>query len=47
MLTPSGSVEATRACLAEGLGSALLPTFAVEGHKDRLAHFDGPPPPRR
>jgi DNA-binding transcriptional LysR family regulator len=47
MLTRLGSVEATRACVAEGLGLTLLPTFAVDGHEDRLAYFDGPATPRQ
>jgi DNA-binding transcriptional LysR family regulator len=47
LLTRLGSVEATRACVAEGLGLALLPTFAVKTHEDRLARFDGPPIPRQ
>jgi DNA-binding transcriptional LysR family regulator len=44
-LTRLGSVEATRACVAEGLGLTLLPTFAVSEHlaDGRLVRFDGPP----
>jgi DNA-binding transcriptional LysR family regulator len=47
LVTRLGSVEATRACVAEGLGLTLLPTFAVKEHEDRLARFDGPPVPRQ
>jgi DNA-binding transcriptional LysR family regulator len=44
-LTRLGSVEAARACVAEGLGLTLLPTFAVDRHiaDGRLARFEGPP----
>lgn len=43
-LTRLGSVEAVRACVAEGLGLTLLPTFAVSTHlaDGRLARFEGP-----
>lgn len=44
-LTRLGSVEATRACVAEGLGLTLLPAFAVGKHlaDGQLARFEGPP----
>ena len=39
--TRLGSIEATRACVAAGLGLAVLPGFAVD--ERRLARFAGPP----
>ncbi|HJP73335.1 MAG TPA: LysR family transcriptional regulator [Pseudonocardiaceae bacterium] len=39
--TRLGSMEATRACVAAGLGLAVLPSFAVD--ERRLARFAGPP----
>lgn len=42
LITRLGSVEAVRACVAEGLGVAVLPSFAVTGHSDRLTAFEGP-----
>jgi DNA-binding transcriptional LysR family regulator len=41
--TRLGSVEATRACVAAGLGLAVLPSFAVD--ERRLARFTAPPVP--
>lgn len=40
-VTRLGSVEATRACVAAGLGLAVLPSFAVD--ERRLARFTAPP----
>jgi DNA-binding transcriptional LysR family regulator len=42
-LTRLGSVEATRACVAAGLGLAVLPSFAAD--ERRLARFTAPPIP--
>lgn len=39
--TRLGSVEATRACVAAGLGLAVLPRFAVD--ERRLSRFTAPP----
>ncbi|HEY4458403.1 MAG TPA: LysR family transcriptional regulator [Pseudonocardiaceae bacterium] len=39
--TRLGSVEATRACVAAGLGLAVLPSFAVD--ERRLTRFTAPP----
>lgn len=41
--TRLGSVEATRACVAAGLGLAVVPSFAVD--ERRLARFTAPPIP--
>jgi DNA-binding transcriptional LysR family regulator len=41
--TRLGSVEATRACVAAGLGLAVLPSFAVD--ERRLARFTAPSMP--
>lgn len=39
--TRLGSIEATRACVAAGLGLAVLPSFTVD--ERRLARFSAPP----